>query len=58
VKNIRVDDLLSSAITGDALFLVEDVSDSCVGSFDNTTVSDVTFCTCQYILIVCDNSAS
>ena len=55
--NIGVDKLLYSAIPRDALFLVQNVSDSCVGSFDSTAVSDVNFCICQYCLIACDNSA-
>jgi hypothetical protein len=57
VENIRVDKLLSSTIPGDALFLVQDISDSCVGSFDITAVSGVNFCPCQYILVAYDNSA-
>ena len=57
VENICVDKLLSSTIPGDALFLVQGVPDSCVGSFDTTAVSDVNFCPYQYIFITCDYSA-
>jgi len=57
VENMSLDKLLSPTVPGDDVFLVQDVSDSCVGSSDTTAVSDVSFSTCQYILIVCDNSA-